>query len=335
MPHPPLTRPGTPTLAASFTLALGLSLTITHLPAPAADPVYSGPQPGEKTTPFRVLDLRSPGDAPERDPVTEHNGAPTALVFIHTIERSLVPLLRVIDRYGHERKDRLRTELVFLTPDRLSGEQRVRAAAQSLRLANPFSLSPDGPEGPGNYGLDKSCMMTIVLARSNLVTTNFALTQPGIADAPRVVAALAQTCNDPQPPSVADLAGPQGRGMDRPMARRPNSPASASAATATATNLPPQEDPFPGAVPTDDRLQSLLRRFIRATNDTATTDAILADVRAHIGTNPDLRRQAIDGWTRVLHFGDRYGNEHSRKVGQAFLESLHTTTQPAPTAPAR
>jgi hypothetical protein len=63
----------------------------------AADPVFSGPQPGEKATPFKVLELTGDGVGKERDVTAE---APTAVVFLHGIERSLVPLLRVVDQYG-------------------------------------------------------------------------------------------------------------------------------------------------------------------------------------------------------------------------------------------
>src|SRR5690349_5223201 len=83
------------------------------LPLRAADPVFSGPQSGEKTTPFKVVELTGAGADKERDPVTENAGAATALVFVHGIERSLVPLLRTVDQYGVERKDRIRTEFIF------------------------------------------------------------------------------------------------------------------------------------------------------------------------------------------------------------------------------
>lgn len=82
------------------------------------------------------------------------------------------------------------------------------------------------------------------------------------------------------------------------------------------------KDPFPGAVPTDARLQGYLRSFIRPTNDVARVDALLAEIKTYIQDSPDLKQQARDGWTRVLHFGDRYGNAYSRKVGTEFLESL-------------
>ena len=277
----------------------------------AAEAPFSGPQPGEKTTPFQVLAIAGKSAGAERSPVNENAGAPTALVFVHGIERSLVPLLRSIDAYGGSNSARLRTEIVFLHADRLSGEPRIKAASASLRLQSPVGLSLEGAEGPGNYGLNKDCLMTVIAARDNVVVTNFALVQPGIADAPRIISALASVCGDTNPPSAEVLLATANPGRMAP--------------DRTRTNAPSGKDPFPGAVPTDERLQGLLRRFIRPTTDDATADAILAEVKEYIGKNPELRKQAADGWTRVLHFGDRYGTEYSRKIGSEFLKSLQTT----------
>jgi hypothetical protein len=277
----------------------------------AADAPFSGPQPGEKTTAFKVLAIAGAAAGQERSPIGEPTAPPTALVFIHGVERSLVPLLRSIDTYGASNVARLRTELVFLHADRLAGEPRIKAAAGSLRLRSPVGLSLDGAEGPGNYGLNKDCLMTVLGVRSNVVVTNFALVQPGIADAPRIIAALAALCGDTNPPSAEVLLAAANPGRMAPDRNR--------------TNAPAGKDPFPGAVPTDDRLQGLLRRFIRPTTDNATADAILAEVKEYIAKDPELRKQAADGWTRVLHFGDRYGTEYSRKIGTEFLKSLQTT----------
>ena len=273
----------------------------------AAETVFSGPQPGEKTTPFKVLAIGGAEDGKERDPISENAGAPTALVFIHQLERSLVPLLRVVEQYGVERRDRIKTEIVFLAADRLAGEERTRAAAGSLKFAARVGLSLDGAEGPGNYGLNKDCLMTIVTAKDNQVVANFALVQPGIADAPKVIAALAKTCGDDNPPTAESLAAKQ--------------PGMARGRTAMAEK--PKDD-FPGAVPSDEKLVGLLRQFIRPTNDDATVDRVLVEVKTHIKDNADLTKQAADGWTRVLHFGDRYGTPYARKVGQEFLDQIKT-----------
>ncbi len=230
----------------------------------------------------------------------------------HQIERSLLPLLRVVDQYGIERKDRIRTEIVFLTADRLAGEQRVRAAAGSLKFAARTGLSPDGAEGPGNYGLNKVCLMTIVTAKDNKVVANFALVQPGIADAPKIIAALAKTCGDENPPAAEALG-----------AKQPGMARGAAGETMRKDGEKPK-DPFPGAVPTDEKLAGLLRQFIRPTNDDATVDRLLAEVKTHIKDQPDLAKQAADGWTRILYFGDHYGTPYSRKVGKEFLDQLKT-----------
>jgi hypothetical protein len=382
------------------TVAMGVRLN-----GLAADKVFSGPQRGERTTSFNVLELTGPNEGKERDAVIENAGAPTALVFVHAIERSLVPLLRVVDQYGAERTNRLKTEIVFLTADRIEGEQRVKAAARSLQLQSRVGLSLDGAEGPGNYGLNKQCMMTIVAAKENKVTANFALVQPGIADAPNVIEALARACGDISPPTVEQLGERQAARtraaneraaqkqrqatvMERPatVMERPATvmerPATVMERPATVMERPapsvergrgesvdfskfdlnsetglrdavrallgevrnlrtelaelsgrgispakqdnaakPKEG-FPGAVPTDEKLQGLLRRFIRPTNDDATVDQLLAEIESHIKGNADLTKQAIDGWTRILHFGDTYGTAYARKVGREFLDKL-------------
>ena len=298
---------------ALLLLCAGLTTVSLH----SADTIFSGPQPGEKLTPFKVNALKGARAGTERDPITAHQGAATALVFIHGVERSLVPLLRAVDTYGASNVARLRTEIIFLNADRIAGEQRTKAAANSLRLQSPVGLSPDGAEGPGNYGLNKDCLMTIVASRSNVVFTNFALVQPGIADAPRVIAALAKLIGDTNPPSAEVLLASGSPGRMDGGGMRPGRAGDTNAGAARTG-----KDPFPGAVPTDAKLQGLLRQFIRPTNDNATVDNVLADVKKHIGTDPELRKQALDGWTRVLHFGDRYGTEYSRKIGTEFLQSL-------------
>jgi hypothetical protein len=284
----------------------------------AAEPVFSGPQKGERISRFKVAPLNNDSAAAERDPVAENGGKPIALVFLHALERSLVPLLRVVDTYGEQRKDHLRTEVIFLSGDRISGEQKMKAAQNSLRMKSNLGLSLDGAEGPGNYGLNKECMLTIVIANGDRVTDNFALVQPGIADAPRVLAALAKASGDDNPPAAESLLPARAAEAMRAGARRAN---------AEMRNAE-GKDPFPGAVPTDERLQGLLRRFIRPNNDDATVDQLLTEIKAYIKDDASLRKQARDGWTRMLHFGDRYGTPYSRKVGAEFLETLKKDAPP-------
>jgi len=276
----------------------------------ADDKVFSGPQPGERITPFKAVELRGESAGKERDIIAENKGAPTTLVFVHGVERSMAPLMSVLDEYGKERKDVLKTEFVFLSADRLSSQQRLPLVAQSLRLQAPISLSVDGAEGPGNYGLNKECLLTVVVARENKVAANFPLVQPGMADAPKIIAAIAKVIGDTNPPAAETLRERRGLGgrmePGKAMERR-------EAASRPKVDLP-------GAAPTDEKLIGLLRRFIQKSNDDATVDKVLAEVGDYVRGNEDLTKQAVGGWTRVLHL--KYGTEYAQKAGQTWLEKL-------------
>ncbi len=58
-------------------------------------------------------------------------------------------------------RGRVEDRVCFLSGDRLSSQRRLPLVGQSLRLQAPMSLSPDGTEGPGNYGLNKECLMAV------------------------------------------------------------------------------------------------------------------------------------------------------------------------------
>jgi hypothetical protein len=205
-------------------LVAGLCAAVVALSAkrlPAEDRVFSGPQVGEKVTPFKVVGVRGPAAGKEQELQGGADGTgPSVLVFVHGIERSIVPLITVVDEYGHQKRDALKTTFVFLSGDRVAMEKRLPLVGQSLRMQSPMSLSLDGAEGPGNYGLNKDCLVTIVVAKENKVTANFALVQPGIADAPAVLRAMADACGDPKPPTAEALREKRtgGEGM-RPATR--------------------------------------------------------------------------------------------------------------------
>src|SRR5262245_65781899 len=87
---------GRTALAAAFLVAL---LGV------AQPEIFSGPQPGEKTTPFKSVELRGDDAGQERDIIAEHKETPTHLICIHGIERSMASLITVLDAYGQEPKD--------------------------------------------------------------------------------------------------------------------------------------------------------------------------------------------------------------------------------------
>jgi hypothetical protein len=333
-----------------------LTLLALTVRVQAQDKVFSGPQVGEKITPFKVLAVTGPHAGKEIDYVTEFKGAPTVLLFFHGIERSMLPLVRVVDQYGAERKDALRTLMVFLTDDRVALEQRLPLVAQSMRAQAPVTISLDGAEGPGNYGLNKKCLLTLIMAKDNKVTANFALVQPGIADAPKVIAEIAKIIGDTKPPTAEELEARRRVLYDTP--QRPNAARSTQqmdlsrfdlnteqglrdavkaliaevqalrrevaelrgSAGASPSRPAVRAQDLPGAAPTDAKLIGLLRSFIQPTNDTLTVDRVVKEVEEYVKGNADLTKQAIDGWTRVLFL--KYGTEYAQTKGKELVERL-------------
>lgn len=307
-------------ILASLLTACVAAAAVAGGVAAADDRVFSGPQPGERVTAFKVAEVGSDGGGREWDVIERYRGKPLVIVFVHGIERSIVPLITVVDEYAHAKKDALGIAFVALSNDRVESEKRLPLVSKSLRLWSPLVLSTDGAEGPGNYGLNRQCLMTVVVAKDAKVTANFALVQPGIADAPAVVRAMAEACGDANPPTAEELrARRAGAGGGREMARAGDGASTRPGSTRPATTQRKAVD-LPGAAPTDPKLISLLRAFIRKDNDEATVGRLVGEVETYVKGNPDLTRQAIDGWTRVIYL--KYGTDHAQAQGRAMVERL-------------
>ena len=328
-----------------------LILSTATLIAANKEKVFSGPQKGEKATPFEVRSLTVKGPGEKRDPIKTAAGRPVLLVFLHGLERSMMPLMRVVDQYGVDQKAKLNTEFIFLIDDPIRGDQRLPRVINSIKTRARVGYSVDGIEGPGNYGLNKECLMTIVLAKEGKVTANFALVQPGIADATGIIAAMARLADDNNPPAPDVLLARQNPNSRRPM-RRPlnldqldlSTDAARQQAierliaevkylrqqqeTTSRPNMRPNtrpnrpnaggpRKPLPGAVPTDPRMVGMLRQFIQKTNTDADVDRVLGQMKEHAGNNADLLQQACDGLTRVISVN--YGTPYAQKAGRAFI----------------
>ena len=327
------------------------SLLVVGASAFAQETVFSGPQPGEGIKPFKAYAVTGAESGKEVQALADAMEGPATVVFIHNLERSLLPLVRTVDQYGGMRKGAMKTVVVFLGDDRLALENQLPLVSRSVQFQSPMLLSLEGAEGPGSYGLNKQCLVTIIVADKGKVTANFALVQPGIADAPKVIAAMAAASGDPKPPTVDELqsqsgrnapnAGMRGGAMSRPLdlnsldTSTPEAMKKAidaliaevqrlRAENAALKGAQPQRPnagggaTLPGAAPTDATLLSLLRQFIQPTNKDADVDAALKGMEERMKGDAGLTKQAVDGVVRVVHL--KYGTEYAQKAGQAFVD---------------
>jgi hypothetical protein len=83
-----------------------------------------------------------------------------------------------------------------------------------------------------------------------------------------------------------------------------------------------------GAPPSDAKLSSLMRSFIRKTNSTQINLEVFKEIRSRSQKSSELQKQTV-GMFRFLVSGNRkYGNDHARKLVRDFLdihEKLNST----------
>lgn len=168
---------------------------------------FSGPQVGEKLTPFAAKGAIGDAAGNEFDLVKTAAGGPVAIIFVHEVNRPSVGLARAIGNYAASRKkDGLTAGVVLLTTDATKTEEWAKIASYALPSGLPVGISPEGQEGPGAYGLNRKVTMTVVVGKEGKVTANFALVQPSLqADGPKIAQAIVDCLGSGKAPTAEEL----------------------------------------------------------------------------------------------------------------------------------
>jgi hypothetical protein len=254
-----------------------------------ADKPFSGPQPGEPLPPFRVLLVNTTEAGREIDFVCAHKSAPMLIVFLHQLDRNVAALIQPIERYSQDRSQAgLKTLYVYLCQDKVEGERRMVAVAKSLRLQSAVGVSVDGVEGPGSYGLNKQVAVTALVADSGKVTANFAISQPGMVDAPGIIGEVARLAGG-RPPTLAELQAEREKSMAAANMQRMQSQA---------------------VEPDPPELISLLRRLIRRDNTQDQVNDAVERLKQWAGT--DMKRRGLVAKKMEIIIPLRYGTEYAQ-----------------------
>ncbi len=164
----------------------------------AADKVFSGPQPGEPITSFKVLQVTGKDAGKELEIVDGEKGGPTFLVFLHKVTEPAIGLMISLDWYARKLEG-LTSHYVILTKEKGETEASARRWGSHHFSKSSLGISLDGVEGPGRYGLNRKVAMTLLVAKDKKVVANFALQAPNGTDAPKILAALAKLMGKPAP----------------------------------------------------------------------------------------------------------------------------------------
>lgn len=271
------------------------------------EPVFSGPQAGEKLNSFKAEGVFDEQSGKEFDPVAAADGKPLLILFVHEITRPSVGVLRVVSDYADKLKDQgLATAVVFLGDDKTALEDQLKRARQALPAKAQIGISVDGAEGPGAYGLNRNVALTVLVGKEGAVTANFALVQPSVqADAPKIAAAVAETVGV-EPPSEKDLSATVN--MGRPAAR----------------------DEMPA------ELATLLRAIINKMNTPEQVDSAVKQLEDYLADKPeekqrvgDIARRIIDGGV-LENYGTEPAREHIQRWAKEFGERKEGTKPDSP-----
>jgi hypothetical protein len=184
------------------------------------EPVFSGPQPGEKLVPFVATGVLGKDADQKLDVVTETDTRPCVLIFVHERSRPAFGLSSMVMRLVQDRgADKVTGNLIFLSEDPTETAEWMNRIPEYFPKKIRLGISADGREGPGAYGLNRNVALTVLIAKDNVVSANFALVQPSIeVDGPKIFKAIAEVLGETDVPKIADYQ-PKGRGDSAPMKR--------------------------------------------------------------------------------------------------------------------
>jgi len=265
----------------------------------AADPVFSGPQVGEKLPGFQVRSLDGERAGQELDLVALADGKPVLLIFVHEITRPGLGLTNTVMRFAASRAESgLLAGCVFLTDDVTKTETWAKRVRSNLFIKGTWAtVSLDGLEGPGAYGLNRNVTLTVVIAQQNRVTANFALVQPSEqADGPKIFEQLVKATGGGAVPAIAKFSRRRYKGQSR-------------------TRLDP-------------KLAALLNSLLEADADQKTLEQVSAQVKKHLDKNPRSKPSLGMAASRLMR-SDRFRQIKHLEIKKQIQLWARTFKQPA------
>ena len=283
---------------------LGLLLSLT-----ADESVFSGPQTGEKLSPFVMIGVLGDDADKKIDVVDDKAAKPCVLIFVHERSRPAFGLSNLVMRLVEDRGDeKIVGSLVFLTDDPTETADWMNRIPQYFPKQIRKGISVDGKEGPGSYGLNRNVSLTVLVAKDNVVTANFALVQPSIeVDGPKIFQAIAETLGEETVPKIADYQ-PQQRGDAAKMNERDGAKSRDQAAASQHPQIRPMLSPVIQKTATDDEV-------IAAAKKVEDFAAEHADFRVDVG---DIARRIIAA-DKLENYGTAKCQEYLTKWAKEFV----------------
>ena len=132
--------------------------------------VFSGPQPGEKLPSLKATGIRGGAKDVTFDFIAKADGRPHVLLLQDESGvglRGLYDVVGVVNKISKKSDKDLHISVVFLSDDPAALKQITQHVPENVLVG----ISPEGREGPGNYGLNRNVAQTIIIAKDGKVLT--------------------------------------------------------------------------------------------------------------------------------------------------------------------
>ncbi|MFT7640766.1 MAG: hypothetical protein ACI9G1_002510, partial [Pirellulaceae bacterium] len=264
--------------------------------------IFSGPQVGEKMAAFTMKGAIGDQVGQNIDLLKKADGQPTVLIFVHKRTRPAFGLTNTVMKMVASRnhgKDKpvVTAGVCFLTDDATETETWMKRIPNYFPKGATFGISNDGLEGLGAYGLNRNVTLTVLVAKDNKVTANFALVQPSMqSDGPKIFKAVIDALGGGEVPPLAQFTRP---------ARQPN---------------PNQRPARKGAE--DPSLIPLLRQLIQKTNSKEDVEKAANAIEKHLIDN-ELGQRHIHRVSNTIINGGKLEN-YGTAIAQSFLKKWAT-----------
>ena len=294
-------------------IAIALSLTVVQsVMAENDDEVFSGPQTGERIPPLTVRNVFE-DPAVELDPVANAKGGPLLLVFVHKRERPAFGLMRTLLQYSLTRKkDGLNTAAVFLTGDVTETSNWMRRIRNYFPKESSVTVSPEGIEGPGSFGLNRDVTVTVLVANEGRVTANFALVQPSLqADGPKIAKAIVDVLGGGEVPDLVKFSNQRMQQMRRDGGRN-------------SSGRGPEQD---------SKLTGLLRRLIQKDASEEQVGVAAKELNAYLAKSEVAAKRVGEIANRIIdagkleNYGTKAAQEHLKEWAKKFKPKTRDEAQ--------
>ena len=174
------------------------------------DPVFSGPQAGEKLAALPFTSTAGKTAEQKLDLMAEAKNKPVVVVFMHQKNRPAFALARTVMQLAENRgPEKITGGFIYLDDDQTAANQWMsQIGPRYFPKGIHMGVSVDGAEGPGAWGLNREVAMTVVVGKDGKATANFALVQPSVqSDGPKIFAAIGKALGEKKAPQLSEVAG--------------------------------------------------------------------------------------------------------------------------------